>query len=364
MCARQGTRGVTRRLHALGTIVVLTVAGCRSVGGAVPETRTLSVALPATATTEDVRGAAAFESIVEALSRGALAVEVMPLGEACGDPAECLRALQEGALTVAATTTTELSQVFPELAVLDIPYLFESNAVVSRVFDGPFYARLRDALVHRAGLRPMALGTDGGWRTLINRRRDVRTPADVRGLTLWTTASPVEADLVAALGGTAARRPPSELASALATGAVDGATMPVAELVAARLHEDLRFATLDRHSYISVIWLINDAAYQALPTDLRQLVQAGFDEMERLGKGVAAEREAEAVRLFEAAGGTVRVLTPDERKRFLMASGGIATAYVEAHGPDWLVWLEGAIAEAEREIELTEKRRPSSPETH
>ncbi len=352
MCARRGTSGVSRRLLALGTIVVLTVLGCRSVGGAVPEVRALTLALPAAATAEDRRSAAAFESIVEVLSGGALAVEVAPPGEACGDATACLAALQAGEVTLAPVTTMALAETFPQLQVLDLPYLFENAAVVERVFDGPFYARLRDALVHRTGLRPMAVGAGGGWRVLANARREVRTPEDLRGLRLWTAGSLVETNLVEALGGTADRRPRAELASALAAGAIDGITTSVADLVALGLRDRVRYVTLDRHSYGSVFWLINDAAYQALPEALRLVVQAGCDELERLGLGVPAAREAEAVRAFEAAGGTALSLNGAEQKRFLMAAGRVATGYVEEHGPDWLVWLEGAIAEAEREIEL------------
>lgn len=333
---------------------VLTMIGCGAATQAVAESPVIIIALPAEAGDVERAEAEAFEALVEGLSRGALPVEVVAAGEVCGDVDECLRALQEGNITIAPATTVDVAALFPELEVLDVPYLFETAAVVERVFDGPFHARLRDALVHRTGLRPVAFGGGGGWRALVTTRRQIGVPGDAQGLALWTGASPVEAQLVETLGAAAASSPAAGLSDALATGALEGATMPVADLVAARLHDDLRFATLDRHSYISVIWLFNDAAYQALPTDLRQLVQAGFHEIERLGHGMAAEREAEAVRLFQAAGGTVRVLTPDERKRFLMASGGIATAYVEEHGPDWLVWLEGAIAEAEREIELKE----------
>ncbi len=346
---------MSRRVHALGTIVVLTMLGCRSVGGAVPEARTLTVALPVTATAEDRRSVASFESIVEVLSAGALAVEVAPLGEACGDATACLAALRAGEITLAPVTTVDLVGLFPQLEVLDLPYLFENAAVVERVFDGPFSARLRDALVHHAGLRPMAFGAAGGWRTLANAKRAVKTPADLRGLRLWTAGSSVEANLVAALGGEPRSLPRAEFAAALATGAIDGGTTSIADLVALDLQERIRHVTLDRHSYVSVIWLINDMAYQALPENQRLIVQAGFDELERLGLGVPAAREAEAVRAFEAAGGAVYTPTADERRQFLMAAGRVATEYVEERGYDWLVWLEGAIAEAERQIELVKE---------
>lgn len=347
-----------RLLRAVGALAAtVTLAACGRAAGAAPEVPTLTVALPAEAGAAERAEAEAFEALVEGLSGSALSVEVAAEGEVCGEVGECLRALQEGSITVAPATTVDVAALFTELQVLDVPYLFENAAVAERVFDGPFYARLRDALVHRTGLRPVAFGGGGGWRTLATTRRQIRAPDDVRGLALWAGASPIEVQFVETFGAAAASSPIAGLSNALATGALEGATMRVADLVDRRLHEHLRYVTLDRHSYVSMFWLVNDAAYRALSDNLRQVVQAGFAEIDRLRRGASADREAEAVRAFEAAGGTVLSLTGDEQKRFLMAAGRVATGYVEAHGPDWLVWLEGAIAEAEREIELAQDGR-------
>ena len=347
---------MSHRLHAVGAVgaVVLLMLGCGRATRASAEPPSITLALPADAGDAERAGAEAFEAVVEGLSRGAVAVAVSGDGGLCLDAADCLRALQAGEVTLAPVTTTALAEPFPELQVLDLPYLFESAAVVDRVFDGPFHARLRDALIHRLGLRLMAVGGGGGWRALASTQREVRTPDDMRDQRWWTSGSAMDTSLVEALGGTTDRRPRAELASALATGAIDGVTTSVADLVALGLHDRVRYVTLDRHSYGSVFWLINDAAYQALPQAQRLLVEAGCVELERLGLAAPATREAEAVGVVEAASGTVLALTDDERKRFLMAAGRVATGYVEEYGPDWLVWLEGAIAEAEREIELTE----------
>ena len=312
--------------------------------------RTLAVALPDDAGDGEHRGAAAFEALVEGLSGGALAVDVAPRGASCGTAQQCLDALREGAIDVTPAAVEDVARLLPEARILDVPYLFEEDAVVDRVFQGPFHARLRDALVDRAGLRAMAVGTRGGWRTLATTGRAVRTPDDVRGLTLWTADSPIEAELAAALGAAAATGPGPDVAGALDRGAVDGVTLPLPEIVARGLHARIRHVTLDRHAYAAVLWLVNDAAHQALPPAMRRTVEAGFNEVTRLSLAVPAERHADAVRAVEAAGGAVHALSADERKAFLMAAGRVATGYVERYGHEWLVWLEGAIAEAERDI--------------
>jgi hypothetical protein len=45
-----------------------------------------------------------------------------------------------------------------------------------------------------------------------------------------------------------------------------------------------------------------------------------------------------------------------------MAVGRVATGYVDTYGHEWLVWLEGAIAEAEREVAVARPgTSPGSP---
>ena len=43
-----------------------------------------------------------------------------------------------------------------------------------------------------------------------------------------------------------------------------------------------------------------------------------------------------------------------------MAAGRVSTWYMDEYGYEWLVWLEGAIAEAEREIALAKAREDAA----
>ena len=54
----------------------------------------------------------------------------------------------------------------------------------------------------------------------------------------------------------------------------------------------------------------------------------------------------------------MRTPSAAERRAFVMAAGRVSTWYMEEYGYEWLVWLEGAIAEAEREIALAAAVRP------
>ena len=339
------------------------VAGEAQTGAAgidADDVHSVTVVLPAAAV--DLPEAAAFESLVESLSAGRITVEIDAGGEYCGEPAACLAALQEGAIEVYRATVPAIGRLMPELHVLDVPYLLETDEVVEWVFRGAFFARMRDALLHRTGLRLMALGSAGGWRGIATASRAVRTPGDARSLTLRTADSPVALAWARAIGASPERVPWPELPTRLAENRIGGTADGVIDIVAAGLQDDLPYLTQDRHGYQAALWLMNEQAYRDFPPELRQLLGAGFDELARLTLARTRERAAEAIAAFEAAGGRVHVPSAAERRAFVMAAGRVSTWYMDEYGYEWLVWLEGAIAEAEREIALANARQePTRP---
>ena len=310
--------------------------------------------LPAAAV--DSAEAAAFESLVESLAMGRIAIDIDAGGAHCDDPPECLAALQAGTIDVYRSTVPAIGRLMPELHVLDVPYLLETDEVVEWVFRGAFFARMRDALLHRTGLRLMALGSAGGWRGIATSSRVVRTPADVQGLALRTADSPVEIAWARAIGASPEPVPWRELPTALASGRIGGTADGVVDVVEAGFQDGLSYLTQDRHGYRAGLWLMNEEAHRALPSDLRQLLRAGFDELGRSSLARARERAAGAVAAFEAAGGRVHAPSAAERRAFVMAAGRVSTWYMDEYGYEWLVWLEGAIGEAEREIALANAR--------
>ena len=309
---------------------------------------TIRIALHGDGLEGDRVGVTAFAQVVESLSVDRIVVEVNHGGRSCGDADGCVAAVQTGRIDVYQATVDDLAAVFPELQVLDVPYLFESDLVVERVFEGPFYTRVRDAILERTGLRLMAVSHGGGWRNIASTTYEVRDPDDARGLTFRTVDSPIQIELTRALGATPRVVPRTKVSAALTDGVIQGATTGILEIASVDPDGHFEHLTLDRHSYMMALWLMNDAAYEAFPGDVRQIVRGGFDELRRLTFAFPNEGETEALAAFEARGGHLQTPTPSERRAFVMAAGRVSTWFMEKYGSEWLVWLEEAIAAAEQ----------------
>ena len=311
---------------------------------------TIRIAFLASSDDEDYVGAMAFKEHVEAAAGGRIAVQVFPSGQYCGNERECIEALQGGMLEMHQTTFGGVAALFGPAQVLDLPYTFANDAVAECVMDGPLLADMGKAILDEGlGLRLMAVGNTGGWRSFATTRQRVRSPADLRGLRIRTLPSALEQEMVRALGGSPTPLPWSEVYYALSAGLLDGTKNSVQDVVGMKLHEHVRFLLVDRHSYMGSMWWYSEKQWHALPDDLQPVVADGFHKLAVATREAAASRQAPALEAFRRAGGTVDEITPAQREQFRAATSGLRDWYARRYGREWLERMDTAVAACEQQ---------------
>lgn len=310
---------------------------------------------------EDYDGALVFQQYVQSRSNGRVEVEVYPSGQFCSNERECLEGMQTGVLQVFMLTTGGLGSIFGPGQVLDLPYTFRDDAVAECVLDGPMSAELRHAILD-AGLkiRLMTVSNTGGWRNFATTDSQIRTPGDVEGRKIRTIAAPVQQELVRQLGGNPTPVAWSEVYTALATGVVEGTKNGIQDIVGMKLHEQIKFVTLDGHSYMGGLWWYSEVSWQQLPPDLQRIVYDGFQELKTVTRGIIKRREIEAYKEFEESGGSIYVPTREEKMTFRDAASGMREWYVDQYGDEWLIKLDKAIAGCESRIDSIYERTVSN----
>jgi TRAP-type C4-dicarboxylate transport system substrate-binding protein len=311
---------------------------------------TIRIAFLASSDDEDYVGAMAFKESVEAAAGGRVAVQVFPSGQYCGSERECIEALQGGTLEVHQTTFGGLAALYGPAQALDLPYTFVNDAVAECVMDGPLLAQMGQAILDQSlGLRLMAVGNTGGWRSFATTSRRIRSPADLARLRIRTLPSALEQEMVRELGGSPTPLPWSEVYYALSAGLLDGTKNSVQDVVGMKLHEHVRFLLVDRHSYMGAMWWYSEQQWQALPDDLKPIVAEGFRKLAVATRAAAASRQAPAFATFRAAGGTVDEVTPAQREQFRAATRGLRDWYAGRYGREWLERLDAAVATCEQQ---------------
>ncbi|NIS59249.1 MAG: C4-dicarboxylate ABC transporter substrate-binding protein, partial [Proteobacteria bacterium] len=144
------------------------------------------------------KGAASviFKNIVEGETD--ISVELFP-AKALGDENSLVQQVQEGT-TQMTLVSGAMSTVFKPADVLNIPYTFASPTIAWDVLDGPFGKELAEYCLKKTGLRILAYG-ETGFRNFTNNVREIRTPADMKGLKFRVQPIPLYVEMVKGLGG-------------------------------------------------------------------------------------------------------------------------------------------------------------------
>ncbi len=188
-----------------------------------------------------------FAAIVPSCS-STLKVKVAP-SATMGDDSEMLMSATAGIIQLTANSQGAFAQIIPEVGALGLPFLFENEANVWRVLDGPIGERL-DQKAQQVGLKIVTFW-DNGFRNVTRPDRFVTKPEDLDGMKIRTPPDRIAIDIFKALGANPAPLAWSEVPSALRSGAFDGQENPLTNIYTAKLHEITPYVSMTGHQYQS-----------------------------------------------------------------------------------------------------------------
>jgi len=294
------------------------------------------------------KGAASviFKNIVEGES--SMKVELFP-AKALGDENDLVQQMQDGTLQMALVSGA-MAKVCKVADVLNIPYTFASAPVAWDVLDGPFGRELAEYCLKKSGLRTLAYG-ETGYRNFTNSKREIRTPADMKGLKFRVQPIPLYVEMVKGLGGEPAPIAWSELPNALATGVVDGQENPVGVIYNNQLHKLQKYMTLDGHVYAVDFILISEDFFKSLPAKDQALIKKAARTAGLMGRAIQQFNTAEGVTKVVAEGMQVYSPTGAELKQFKDAAQPAVVKWLRGELGDEALWidkLDKAVAEASK----------------
>ncbi|MEE4247985.1 MAG: TRAP transporter substrate-binding protein [Kangiellaceae bacterium] len=210
-----------------------------------------------------------FARIVEERSEGRLRVEVYPSGQ-LGSERMMIEGLLLGTIDIVVAANGSASSFVPELAVLDLPFLFDDREHMFRVLDGEVGETLR-ASASKRGFRILAY-LDAGVRHIMTRSRPLERLDDLRGLKIRTMPVPTHLDAFDAFGAQAIALNYGEVYGSLQTGLIDGAEAANTNFTRKNFYEVAP-------NWAQVGWIIlvanmmmSESALAALPADLREII--------------------------------------------------------------------------------------------
>ena len=215
--------------------------------------------------------AVVFKNLVETGTNGELEVRLYP-GGVLGQEREMMEMLQGGMIQVHLATAGSMGSFFPLYGVFDIPYLIPSYSVAYDVWDGWFGKKVDDLILEKTGLRSLGFFAQSGFYHLTNNEKPIKNVEDIKGLKFRTMTLPSHIKVFEAMGASAIPISWAELYTSLQTGVIDGQHNPVGYIVQGKLQEVQKHMTLTGHMYAVGFFLVNDAWFQSLTPDQKNIV--------------------------------------------------------------------------------------------
>ncbi|WP_271270712.1 TRAP transporter substrate-binding protein [Aliamphritea hakodatensis] len=314
--------------------------------------KTINVGILAGTDDEDYDGAMVLKDYVESRTNGDISVRIFPAGQFCSSYRECLESIQNGTLQATITTIGGFGNLFPPGQVMDLPYAFKNDRVAECVFDGPFVTQLRDGVLSTSdNVRLMTISNTGGWRNFATTGKQIKTPADLKGLKIRTIPADIQKELVVSLGANATPIAWPEVYTSLATGVVEGTKNGITDIVNMKFQDHIKYITLDGHAYMGSLWWMNNSFWSGLSEPEKRIVYDGFQHLKGVTRAFPMRRQIEAYDEFRKAGGTVYVPTPEEKRLFRSAAKPMEAWYINNYGTEWLDNMQSAIRTCEAAID-------------
>ena len=240
---------------------------------------------------------------------------IMDLGYRADD---ILWLVEHGLLTLGYQSSSDLTDRVPQLGLLDLPFLFSHSDTARAAMDGALGEKLAREIEQRVNYRIIGW-FENGFRYISNRVREVRRPADLKGLRIRVLPSDVQARTFALLGAVPMRMDLTEAIERIKSASIDAQENPLSNTVTYGVHKFHRFHTLTKHFYISRPIFVNRTAFDAWPRPLQRALREAVTDAVAFHRALHEQEEADARKAIEAAGGEIAELTVAEHAAFVDA---------------------------------------------
>ena len=218
-------------------------------------------------------------------------------------------AMARGNLELAAISAQDIAKILPEYSIFTAGYLIRDPDHQQKVFNGPIGAEMYKAVAEKMDVQVLGIGYLGSRQVNLREVRNVKTPADLKGVKLRMPGSKEWLFLGEALGATPTPLAFGEVYLGLKTGTVDGQDNPLPSVRAAKFYEVTKQIVMTSHLTDGIFIAISSKSYNAMNAAQKQKVNAATQAAIAFNNDNRIKEEAQLVDFFKKEG--LQVSTPD-----------------------------------------------------
>ncbi|PHN02737.1 TRAP transporter substrate-binding protein [Flavilitoribacter nigricans] len=239
-----------------------------------------------------------FAEILHERSEGKIKVEVYP-SEQLAKELESIRLIQAGVIDM--TVTASLLSNWIEIAAFcELPYLLRDSTDKDALINGPLGARIKNEVLEKTGLRPIALFERGPRQLTSN--RPIRHPDDLQGLIIRVPSVPSFVTAWNAMGAKPTPMAFSEVFTSLQQGAIEAQENPFELILNAGFPEVQEYVNLTEHVMSWSYPVVGEKQFQRLPPDLQEIFLRAALDMQAYERRLFLESQEKVKEALKARG--------------------------------------------------------------
>jgi tripartite ATP-independent transporter DctP family solute receptor len=276
-----------------------------------------------------------FADLVSEKTNGRVDVRVFPAAQ-LGQERETYDLVEQGGLDISITSTGFLEKSYPPMALISLPYVFNSWEAVNAAFNGEFAKTIRDNVRANSNTEILAfLGL--GFRDLFFAAEPPTSLVGMNGLKMRSPELPSYITMFELMGTKPVPVTFGELYTAMQTGVADGFDAPPGTAVDNKFQEVSKGVLKSHHMFSALVFAMNKDRFSALSVeDQAAIVSAAEEAVARTTEDVTRPAEQAAYGVFEKAG--VAVVEPANIQEWIDAMQPMIDAVIIANpGADKLL---------------------------
>lgn len=268
---------------AVASVLALGLSGCSSTEAKTGDVKTkvFKVAFNQSKTHPQAQAIVELGKELKAQTKGAYEIKLFP-DELLGSQAETIELVQTGSVDLAIVAGSLLENFNPDFSVLNLPYLYDSQAHQMKVLnDKSIVGDLYNSMT--AKKLQVLTAYHGGVRNAYTKSGPVKVPADLKGQKIRVIGSDTNVAMMKLMGGVGTPMAQGEVYTAIQSGVLDGAENN--ELVFADMaHSEISpYYSYTKHLMMPDMLITNPATLKSMSAEHRAI----FDTL--LAKSVTTE---------------------------------------------------------------------------
>ena len=279
-------------------------------------------------------GALAIADEVSKATGGKVKIEVFAGGQ-LGNERDMYEGAQMGTIDMFTASNAVLTSFIPEMAVLDQPFLFETEEQAHNVIDGKvgelIAEKTEEQQIHTVGWM------DVGFRNVFS-VRPVENVDDFEGLKIRTMENDIHIAAFNALGAIATPMASGDVFTGLQQGTIDAAKNAIANLIANRYYEITKNVTMTNHIFGFMGVFVSDKAWNQIPEDLRDEFLAGVEAGTKLQRQYLVEANEAAKEELTELGVQFYEIPMDQMRELVEPA---MEEFSDRMDPEWVEAIQG-----------------------